>query len=33
MFSSKWQASKRVLKTSSVKGSRNLIIDGESKPM
>jgi hypothetical protein len=32
MFSSKWQSSKRVLKTSPVKGLKNLIIYGESKP-
>ena len=33
MFSSKWQSSKRALKTSSVKGSRYPIIDEESKPI
>ena len=32
IFLSKWQSSKLVLKTSSFKGSRNLIINEKSKP-
>ena len=33
LTSSKWQSANLALKTSPVKGSRYLMIDGESKPM